>query len=192
MHKLIILAATLFTLSNPLLPAQTTPASAAAAIPPSTATPAQASSFDVATIKPFHPGSQAFTGIVNTPEGVHASDANLAMLVVYAYGLRTADQVTGPDWLRTEWFDVVAKMSAADIAEMQKLSSAESNARRALMMQALLADRFQLKAHPTTKQVPVYDLVVAKGSSKLIDAALTQTRPGERGRTASPQPAYIF
>jgi uncharacterized protein (TIGR03435 family) len=119
---------------------------------------------------------------MNTPEGVHASDATLATLVVYAYSLRTEDQVTGPDWLRTERFDVVAKMSAADIAEMQKLSSAEGTTRRALMMQALLADRFQLKAHAETKQVPVYELVVAKGGSKLIDAVTDPNPPLGKGQ----------
>jgi len=170
-----------------MLLAQGSPALAAASSPtPSTnATPAPA--FDVATIKPFHPGPGTFMGIRNTPDGVHASDANLAMLVVYAYGLRTEDQVTGPDWAKTERFDIQAKMSATDFAEVQKLSTAESNARRKLMMQALLADRFKLKVHPETKQVPVYELVLAKGSSKLIDSA-TDTNPKlDRGEDGKPR-----
>jgi uncharacterized protein (TIGR03435 family) len=62
-------------------------------------------------------------------------------------------------------------MGEVDIATIQKLSSAEKTVRRQLMMQALLAERFKLKAHSATRQVPVYELVVAKGGSKLTDAA---------------------
>jgi uncharacterized protein (TIGR03435 family) len=36
------------------------------------------------------------------------------------------------------------------------------------MVQALLADRFQLKLHTETRTLPAYDLVLAKGGSKLL------------------------
>jgi len=187
-RKSLLLAAASIALASPVLLAQnnTAPGTASPSTPTTSANPAPA--FDVATIKPFHLGpGTTFVGIENTPDGVHASDANLAMLVVYAYGLRTEDQVTGPDWAKTERYEVVAKMSATDFAEMQKLSSAESTARRRLMMQTLLADRFKLKVHPEIKQVPVYELVVAKGTSKLIDSA-TDTNPKlDRGEDGKPR-----
>ncbi len=37
------------------------------------------------------------------------------------------------------------------------------------MLQALLAERFNLVAHRETKEMPVYFLVVAKGGPKLRD-----------------------
>jgi uncharacterized protein (TIGR03435 family) len=54
------------------------------------------------------------------------------------------------------------------------------------MMQALLAERFKLKVHPETRQVSVYELVVAKGGSKLKDAALDSNPKLERGEDGKP------
>lgn len=63
------------------------------------------------------------------------------------------DQILGaPDWINTDNFDVEGKAKAADGAmpteQMKK------------MVQALLEDRFDLKARPETRQLSVYDLVV--------------------------------
>jgi uncharacterized protein (TIGR03435 family) len=117
----------------------------------------------------------------------------LSKLVQYAYSLPNEGQVSGaPDWAKSEWFDVQVKIGAADLAEMQKLSRAESDARRRLMMQALLAERFQLKAHSETKQVPVYELVVAKGGAKLKDAA-TDTDPNlKKGEDGKPLAGVFY
>lgn len=129
-------------------------------------------SFDVATIKPHPPGPLSVSGLMNTPDGANGTAITLATLVQHAYGLRSPDQVIGtPDWAKTEWFDLQAKMSDADTAAMQKMRPAESSALRQRLLQTLLADRFHLKAHPATKQAPVYDLVIAKGGPKLKDAA---------------------
>jgi uncharacterized protein (TIGR03435 family) len=147
------------------------------------ATPAPA--FDVATIRP-HAGMLRM-GLRYQPDGFTGT-VTLYMLVQYAYGTLTEDQITGaPDWVKTDWFDIQAKMSATDFAETQKLSSDESNARRKLMMQALLAERFKLKVHPAIKQLPVYELVLAKSASKLIDSA-TDTNPKlDRGEDGKPR-----
>jgi uncharacterized protein (TIGR03435 family) len=40
-----------------------------------------------------------------------------------------------------------------------------------LMLQALLADRFALKAHHETKDLPIYELTVAKGGAKMKKTA---------------------
>jgi uncharacterized protein (TIGR03435 family) len=113
-------------------------------------------------------------------------------LIHAAYGHSISDQVSGgPDWAKADLFDMQAKMSEADIAGMQKLSSADATARRQLMLQALLAERFKLKVHSETKQVPVFELVVAKGGPKLKDAA-TDTNPNlERGKDGKPLDAFL-
>ena len=124
-----------------------------------------APSFDVATVKQ-HQGMVSMIGVVNTPDGVKAT-ASLAMLVQYAYGLPTSNQIAGtPDWGAGTTFDVQAKMSAADIEAMGKMTPAEQKAFRASMMQTLLAERFKLKTHSESKPSPVYELVVAKGGPK--------------------------
>jgi uncharacterized protein (TIGR03435 family) len=139
---------------------------------------APAPAFDVATIKPHAAGARvSWMGVQETPDGLTGSMTTLTMLMQYAYGLRNENQVFGvPDWARADRYDIQAKMSEADVAEIKGLSPAEGKARRQLMLRALLAERFQLKTHPDTKQVPVYELVVAKGATKLKDAA-TDTNP---------------
>jgi uncharacterized protein (TIGR03435 family) len=120
------------------------------------------------------------------PDGFTGTES-LAMLVEYAYGVRADDQVSGvPDWAKEAWFDIQVKLSAADFAEMLKMSQAEINDRYQLMMQALLAERFKLKVHSETKQVKVYELVVAKGSSQLKDSATDPNPPLGKGEDGKP------
>jgi uncharacterized protein (TIGR03435 family) len=89
--------------------------------------------------------------------------------VRYANGQPTPRDVTpvpdqliegGPSWVRSETFTIDAKPESPQSMEMM----------RGPMLQALLEDRFNLKLHRGTRQVPTYALVVAKGSPKL-DAA---------------------
>jgi uncharacterized protein (TIGR03435 family) len=142
--------------------------------------------FDVATIKPQQ-GLLTMTGVMNTADGVNGSAATLAMLVQYAYGLRSEDQVSGvTEWAKTDRFEVQARMGEADIAAMEKLDHADKNARLRQMMQALLAERFKLKVHAETKQVAVYDMVVAKGGSKLTDAASDTSDHLLKGKDGTP------
>ncbi|HWG16719.1 MAG TPA: TIGR03435 family protein [Acidobacteriaceae bacterium] len=136
-----------------------------------------APSFDVATVKQ-HQGMISMIGVVNTPDGVKAT-ASLPMLVQYAYGLPTSNQIAGtPDWGTAATFDVQAKMSAADIEAMGKMTPAEQKAFRASMMRSLLAERFKLKTHSESKPSPVYELVVAKGGPKM--SAATSASQGIR------------
>ena len=185
-RKSLLLTAASIALACPAMLAQNTPA---ATSPAASATPAP--SFDVATIKP-HPDMLTMTGVMNTADGVNGAAATLSMLVQYAYGLRSEDQVSGgPDWAKTDRFDVQAKIGEADIAAMEKLNPADKKARRELMMQALLSERFQLRVHSETKQAPVYDLVVAKGGSKLKDAATDSSDHLRMGPDGKPLTGFM-
>jgi uncharacterized protein (TIGR03435 family) len=127
------------------------------------------------------------TGVMNTADGVDGSAATLSMLVQYAYGLHSEDQVSGaPDWTKADRFEVQARMGEAEIAAMDKLDRVDKNARLKQMMRALLAERFKLKVHSETKQVPVYDMVVAKGGSKLTDAATDTSDHLLKGKDGTP------
>jgi uncharacterized protein (TIGR03435 family) len=151
---------------------------------PGAAAEAKPLEFDVATIKPIEPGgrpTKGWVGVQNRPDGVSAAYQSLPDLLCYAYGyksLRFDGQIEGAsDWGATQRFDVEAKMSAADLVEFQKLSKDEQEQRREAMMQALLAERFHLTVHRGSKQIPVYELVVAKGGMKMKDAATDPDPP---------------
>jgi uncharacterized protein (TIGR03435 family) len=80
---------------------------------------------------------------------------SLKDLIALAYKVK-GDQITGPGWLATERFDIVAKMP--DGAQKDDAPK---------MLQALLADRFKLTVHSDTEEHPVLALVVGKGGPKL-------------------------
>jgi uncharacterized protein (TIGR03435 family) len=63
----------------------------------------------------------------------------------------------GPSWIRSERYTIDAKADGTPSVELM----------RGPMMQALLEERFQLKVHRETRDVPVYELTVAKGGPKL-------------------------
>jgi len=65
-------------------------------------------------------------------------------------------QLSGPDWLNSEIYDIAATMPPSTSTD-QVLP----------MLQSLLADRFQLKLHRETKEVPMYALVVGKTGLKI-------------------------
>ena len=65
-----------------------------------------------------------------------------------------------PSWVKTEIFTIEAKPENPQTTEMM----------RGPMLQALLEERFKLKIHRGTKQIPIYVLVVAPGGPKLNTA----------------------
>jgi uncharacterized protein (TIGR03435 family) len=144
--------------------------------------------YDVVSVKPVHPDRILFMGVQTSPDGIDGENVTVAMLVQSAYGgnwslLPTDDAVSGlPDWGKSDRFTVMAKMNDAQMAEFAKLSKDEKDHQRAVMLQALLADRFKLQAHRETRQVLGYELVVAKGGPKFTDKTDADTPVGPNGR----------
>ena len=182
----ILLAACLL---SSLAPAQMT-AQAPADKP---ATPPRTLTFDVATVKPLAPDGRpthGWSGIQYHPDGMEFASQSLSDLLCFAYGygsLRFDGQITGlPNWANAQRYDIGAKMSAADIAEYQKLGKDQQAQWREAMTQALLAERFHLTLHRGSKQVSVYELVVAKASPKLVDATTDPNPPLGKGEDGKP------
>jgi uncharacterized protein (TIGR03435 family) len=79
----------------------------------------------------------------------------LPRLLTKAYGV-SQDQISGPDWLETEAYSIVAKIPPSTTAD-----------RFNVMLQNLLADRFHLTLHHETREFQVYSLLVTKGGPKM-------------------------
>jgi uncharacterized protein (TIGR03435 family) len=141
-----------------------------AVIPPETASPstvAKALAYEVATIKPHRAGIDESYGWRIAPEGFSAGPIKPQMLIVLAYDLHSPNQIVDlPAWASTESFDIKAKTDEETAAAL-KLSESKIKSTHRLMLQALLADRFQLKVHHETHPLPVYDLVIAKSGLKM-------------------------
>jgi uncharacterized protein (TIGR03435 family) len=94
--------------------------------------------------------------------------------------LKSDSQVLGgPDWIGKQAFDIEAKFGDTEIAKMQKMSNRERSQEAWLALQALLAERFQLRVSQGTRDIPVYALVVAKTGAKL---ALSAPQLDESGK----------
>lgn len=91
--------------------------------------------------------------------------ASLRDLVTQAYEVKPY-QVTAPDWMNAQRFDILAKMP--DGATKEQVPA---------MLRALLEERFKLVAHRDNREQPVYSLEVAKGGPKFKEAAPAETSP---------------
>ena len=109
--------------------------------------------FEVASVKPSF--NRSVQNVRPLP-GRLTADATLQILIQYAYGVQVFQVVGGAAWMQSERYLMDAK--------------ADGNVNRDrmfLMLRSLLEDRFQLKTHLETKELPVYALVAAKSGIKL-------------------------
>jgi uncharacterized protein (TIGR03435 family) len=111
---------------------------------------------------------------------VHVTEP-AALLILFAYNLPFGSErtriVRGPDWLYSAPYEIQAKIDDSLFAAMQKMTSDQQSEQIHLMKQSLLADRFRLKVHFETREMPVYGLVADKGGPKL-----TLAKEGETNR----------
>ena len=145
--------------------------------------------FEVATIKPAPPGPGNTTMKFEPGGRFRATGAPLNALIQLAYGVKDF-QVSGlPKWADSESYesyDVVAQPAAGVTLNRDQLKVA---------IQALLADRFKLKFHRETTDLPLYLLVVEKKGPKLtknIDAAGPEATIGSGQLKGSKIPMSIL
>ena len=121
---------------------------------------AQAPAFEVASVKPARPDATARSLTQNPGARLTTSNATVKMLIMLAYQVMPDQILGGPKWLESDGFDIDAKGADPGVTQAQFRH----------MIQSLLADRFQLKVHRSTKELPVYALVLAKNGPKLAEA----------------------
>src|ERR1039457_5271496 len=122
---------------------------------------APAPAFDVASVKVSQPGTDGRRGRGNTqvsPGTVTMRNVSLKAAIRWAWHV-SEYQVTGPDWLDSERYEIAGK--AAGPATEEELR---------LMMQALLRERFKLTLHPQTKELGAYLLVAGKNGPKVHES----------------------
>jgi uncharacterized protein (TIGR03435 family) len=148
----------------------------------------QPAAFEVATIKLNKSGARA---IDNTwgPARMSWTNVPLRVLIKSAYGIQDYQIGGTPAWTVSERWDVEGKTEReATMPEMRE------------RLQALLADRFQLKSHWEARELPQYKLVIAKSGIKLSEYKTEEgdTRPVgsrvERGSIAGrgvPFPTFL-
>jgi uncharacterized protein (TIGR03435 family) len=125
--------------------------------------------FEVASIRPSPPIEQNARVFLGPPRGGPGTSdpgqitwkyAALRNILTTAFDVQTF-QLTAPDWLQNERFDIVAKVPPG-----------ATKAQVLLMWQSLLKERFGLVVHHESKEFKVENLTVAKGGSKLKETEL--------------------
>jgi uncharacterized protein (TIGR03435 family) len=116
---------------------------------------AQSPVFEAATIKPSkdepgHTGWHSRTGTIQL------TGHTLKSLIAVAYQVKPAQVSVGPKWMTDDRFDINAKSENA--ADAQQLL---------VMVQTLLAERFQLVFHHEERIAPAYALLLTKSGLKI-------------------------
>jgi len=114
--------------------------------------------FTNVTLRPSTMASgERWTARVGDDGGFVASNATLKQLIESAYrrsGFDSREIAGGPDWIETERFDLFAENAGGLVLDADGLPS-----RSLQMLQALLADRFQLRIRSEARQRPVFTLM---------------------------------
>lgn len=121
---------------------------------------AQTAAFDVVSVKPAQSDSVGRSFTERPGGGLSTSNATVRMLMAFAYQVMPEEIVGGPVWSGSDGFDIEAKAGDPNVTPAQFRE----------MIQSFLADRFRLKVHRETRELPVYLLVQGKAGTKLTDA----------------------
>ena len=137
-HRVAVLSIGLVILNTPQLRAQAQPAAAMA--------------FEVTSVKPNTSADPRRIGMEFLPGGRFvATNLPLLMIIATAYDVpfQSARLSGGPDWIRSERYDIEGKPEPGAIPPESTAKVRDEKVR--LMLQTLLADRFKLTIRRDTK-----------------------------------------
>jgi uncharacterized protein (TIGR03435 family) len=126
--------------------------------PPLRMAPNANPTFEVATIKPSDP---ARSGQIVTLRGAEVITTNTTVhdLINLAYWLHPKQLTGGPAWTESEKYDMAGKPDAPGQPSVDQMK---------MMIQKLLADRFQLKFHFEKRDLSAYAVRITNAGAKII------------------------
>ncbi len=117
-----------------------------------------ARTFDVASVRPNHSG-EARLSFGGPPGRYEIVNAPLRTIVRVAHQVQDYQIVEAPGWIAVERFDILATTPAVRPAE------------RAEMLRTLLADRFKVRTHTERRDIPIFEMVLARPGGRLGPSA---------------------
>ena len=120
--------------------------------------------FTVATIKPSNPNGLG-QGFGFRGQDMTTTNTTVNWLITLAYNMHAHQVIGGPGWLSSDKYDVVGRPDTPGQPSRDQMK---------LMIQKLLADRFQLKFHIEKRELPAYTITVLKAGPKF---AVSQADP---------------
>lgn len=127
--------------------------------------------FEVASVRPNKSGSQRTPSLILPGGRFTATNNTMRALILNAYNQIPPYLLSGgPSWIDSEAYDVDAK--PADGAIPLSLRGRPLWEKTRTMLRALLADRFHLEIRTESKEMPLYEISVAKSGPKLTKSTL--------------------
>jgi uncharacterized protein (TIGR03435 family) len=123
--------------------------------------------FEAASIKMTRPTGGGGHSHANQEHDLVRASMTLKGYIQMAYEVADTQVKGGPNWVDDSTYDLVAKLGR-EVAPLPKDLPVQNPAHLAL--QNLLADRFQLRIHRESKEVPGYALAVAKNGPKMKES----------------------
>jgi uncharacterized protein (TIGR03435 family) len=148
--------------------------------------------FEVASVRESTSGDNKVMLGIQPGGRFNAINVPLWDVIRQAYAVQRTQIVGAPDWTETARFDIVAK-AEGDIAGA---GPGAPPGPLHFMLQDLLADRFKLRTHRETREMPIYALMLARSDRKLgaglrpstVDCAAMRGRGARGGFPAGPPP----
>jgi len=119
--------------------------------------------FEVASVKPNVSGDLGPR--YNMGPSFAVESATLKDLVKIAYEVEDFRISGGPAWINSDRYNIEARATGTPGSGLKEMEAWRRLQEQRL--QTLLQDRFKLALHRETKELPIYDLTVAKGGPKL-------------------------
>jgi uncharacterized protein (TIGR03435 family) len=126
--------------------------------------------FDAASVRPSAPNDLHGSTFEFPPGGLKVTNGTLMGIIESAFEVRDFQIAGAPGWANSDRYNIIATSTPGD-------RSAEISATRR-KLQTLLSQRFQLKAHYETRDLPIYVLAAGKSGSKLKEGRASNTPPG--------------
>lgn len=133
--------------------------------------------FEVASIKRNDTGVRGADYYFAPGGHFIARNNEITNLIDHAYGVAYYQLAGGPDWIRSDRYDVEARAAGEPTGD-------EGDR----MIRSLLEDRFMIKAHRETRDIPGYVLTVARGGPKLQQFKEGTCADWDPGTPAPPPP----
>jgi uncharacterized protein (TIGR03435 family) len=113
--------------------------------------------FEVATVRLNKSGGTGAALDLRPGGRLVGTNQMVRNLIRIAFNLQPHQIIGGPAWIDADRFDIAAKSADADLDAKGMMSPEQFT----LRLQALLEERFNMKTHWETRQVPAYAMVLA-------------------------------
>ena len=147
--------------------------------------------FETASVKPNKSGDEErYIRIDPGGGGLTVVNMQLRALITFAYQIQSFQLEGGPGWIASDRFDILAR-SEREVPATGAFFAGQEPLR--MMMRTLLADRFKLVMHKETKELPIFELVLARQDGRLgprlRPAAVDCAAQAAAARGGTPPPA---